>query len=155
MTLKNLIESCNFDYVNPNIEENFKYEEPTGKVELLKLTEDITSEEAIKEMANRGLRPATLTELLIFAKESNEAFSPDYYIVALGSVAKVDGDRCVLYLDDWDVGRELLLDWFENGWDGRCRFAAVRLVSSSLDTSRIQSHLETIKSSIKAIEELL
>jgi len=37
-----------------------------------------------------------------------------------------NGNRNVVYLNRNDVKRKANLNWFDNDWDGACRFAAVR-----------------------------
>ena len=43
-----------------------------------------------------------------------------------GSVAKVNGNRNVHELNKDDSKRNLNLNWFDNDWNGNCRFLAVR-----------------------------
>lgn len=159
MTLKKLIDSIKFDYVNSDINDtNFKYEKSTAKVELYNAGKSITSEEAIKEMADKGLRPATLTELLQWAEENpKEAFNENYYIVALGSIwMDRGGDRFVPCLGIWGGKRGLGLDWFELRWDDDCRFAAVSISDpKTLGSSLILEHLDGIEFRIKEIRRLL
>jgi len=45
---------------------------------------------------------------------------------ARGSVAKVNGNRNVPYLNRNDAKRNLNLNWWNNDWNGNCRFLAVR-----------------------------
>jgi len=85
----------------------------------------ISSEDAIKEMDKEGYRPAATEELLAFG-EHNPQVQREFPIVELGSVARVHGDRYVLYLDECGSGRRLYLHWFDCGWGGYCRFLAVR-----------------------------
>lgn len=43
-----------------------------------------------------------------------------------GSVAKIDGNRNVPYLNKDDSNRKLNLNWFDNDWNPVYRFLAVR-----------------------------
>lgn len=45
---------------------------------------------------------------------------------ARGSVAKVNGNRNVPYLNRNDAKRNLNLNWWDNDWNGNYRFLAVR-----------------------------
>jgi hypothetical protein len=45
---------------------------------------------------------------------------------ARGSVAKVNGNRNVPYLNRNDAKRNLNLNWWDNDWNGSYRFLAVR-----------------------------
>lgn len=162
MTNQQLIKKLKLNYVNSDIaEENFPYLESNAKVELFNAGKTVTSEEAISLMKEKGLRPATLTELLQFAIENEkEVFNDNYYVTALGSVWQDrGGDRGVPCLAGWDDKRELGLFWFEDDWRAYCRFAAVRVSSDPLipcaPNSLIFGHLEKIKSEIAEIEKIL
>ena len=48
-----------------------------------------------------------------------------------GSVAKVNGNRNVPYLNRNVSKRNLNLNWFDNDWNSDYRFLAVRKVSAS------------------------
>lgn len=37
-----------------------------------------------------------------------------------------NGNRYVAYLNYYDAERNLNLNWYENDWNGNCRFLAVR-----------------------------
>jgi hypothetical protein len=77
-------------------------------------------------MEKAGYRPARIEELLALGASQPE-LQKEFPIVALASVWRgPGGDRRVPYLR-WDVaGRRLDLSWFEYGWTGDYRFAAVR-----------------------------
>jgi len=47
-------------------------------------------------------------------------------VPAQGSVAKVNGNRNVPYLNRNDRERNLNLNWWDNDWNGNYRFLAVR-----------------------------
>lgn len=125
-----------FDYVNSDIEPNFTIEEPRSReYKLYHFDRYISSEDAVKEMGKDGYAPATLGELLSW-KDWNESD----WVVALGSVAEVSGDRRVPCLGGSGSGRGLRLSWWGRGWDRYGRFLAVR--TESLGTQ--ESPLETL-----------
>jgi hypothetical protein len=74
--------------------------------------------------------PGRIEYLLSFGEKYPEE-QRKYPIVALGSVAKVSGDRCVPDLDRYDTGRGLYLSWWDFGWRGHDRFLAVRKLPSA------------------------
>lgn len=123
MTLKQLIQSKKFDYVNSDITpENFpliKREHQGYK--LFHFDRRISSEDAISDMKKGGYSPATIYELLEW-KERNE----EYIVIALGSVGKVDGSRCVLRLGRGDSERILDLSYWGGDWRAYFRFLGVR-----------------------------
>lgn len=122
-SLSSLIKSHKFDWVNPDItEDNF----PTPKeirtdFKLCHFDRYIPSEDAIKEIEKDGYSPATIYELL-----SWEGWNDKDWVVALGSVAGVDGGRRVAALYRRGSERGLDLRWFGSGWSAVCRFLAVR-----------------------------
>lgn len=92
-TLKGLIEIGKYDWVNSDITEvNFPM--PANLVlgaesKPFHFNRNISSENAIKEMAKEGYRPATIWDLLDFGAKNPE-LQRQFPIVALGSVAEVD-----------------------------------------------------------------
>lgn len=130
MTLPQMIAAGKYDWVNSDItQKNFPIE-PSGAVEvpleLVDFGRSVGSDEVLAEFDRRGLRAATLPELLALG-----AAYPDlqrqFPIVALGSVWQDrDGDRLVPVLGVDDDGRDLGLDWFEREWHDDYRFFAVR-----------------------------
>ncbi len=134
--LSDLIKSAEFNWVNSDItEKHFPINQrPNGAVEmkvftvqdLVGATRSVTSKEVIQEMDNRGYRPAELPELLAFAM-TNPDEQRKYPIVSLGSIWQDWlGDQGVPYLWGGGFGRSLYLGWFDDGWDSRYRFLAVR-----------------------------
>lgn len=100
------------------------------KIELnLKLTyfnKCVTSEKAIAKLKKRGLRPATLPEMLAFGAAYKEK-QREFFIVAFGSVWRnLDGHRSIPCLWGSSSERGLGLGWFESDWRPRYRFLAVR-----------------------------
>jgi hypothetical protein len=85
----------------------------------------ISTETALKELDEQGLRPATIEELLAFGvKYPNE--QRKYPIVALGSVGlNSHGHRVVAFLSEDDSKRRLFLYYGGSGWVGCYRFLAV------------------------------
>lgn len=125
-----MIAAGNYDHRNSHITaENFPITgngQVTTEIVLVHFNRDIESDDAVKEQEQMGLRPATLPELLAFGAKYPDV-QREFPIVALGS-SWVDpfGDRHVPSLDRWDDERELYLDYYDDGWDGDCRFLAVR-----------------------------
>jgi hypothetical protein len=151
MTLKQLLKKAKFDWVNPYITEaNFPDDKLDGKVEIIHFDKSITSEDATKELDNKGYRPATLRELIKFAIDNPDE-QKKYPIVALGSVRRsAGGRRGVSYLGCSDGGRELGLGWWDLGWVSDCRFAAVSKSNSGKLETKIDLDGETI--TIKGVE---
>ena len=132
---KALVKLGKYDWSNSDIFE-FPFEKTEAKeIELIHFNKYISSEDAIKEMEVKGLRPATVTELLLFGAQYPEV-QHEFPIVALGTVQQVFGDRGVACLGGGSAGRGLNLAWFEGGWYGDWRFAAVRK-SESLDAGNL------------------
>jgi len=95
-------------------------------VELIYFKLYISTDEALRELDRMDYRPAELHELLAFGEKYPEV-QREFPIVALGSVLHDRfGRRFVPSLDRHGSGRILNLDWFEFGWSGIYRFAAVR-----------------------------
>mgnify|MGYP001593530058 FL=1 len=98
----------------------------TVDVQLVHFNRIVSTEEALKELDNQGLRAIDLHELLsIGAKYPN--LQREFPIVALGSVWQDRyGPRYVPYLDGLGSERDLHLSWVGDDWSELCRFAAVR-----------------------------
>ena len=129
-TLQQMIAAGAYDYANLNITAEHFPMTGDGKrevvVELVHFGRDMESDAILKEFEARGLRPATLPELLAFGATYPEK-QREFPILALGSVWQgPDGGRDVACLGDWDAKRGLGLDWDDDRWDVDCRFAAVR-----------------------------
>ncbi|MDP2856155.1 MAG: hypothetical protein Q8N90_03525 [bacterium] len=130
-SLAQMITVGNYDWgVNSSIsEKNFPVK---GKgqvelnVELVHYGKSMNSDNIVQNMASRGLRPATLSELLAFgaAYPDKQRESP---IVAFGSVwLRWSGREYVACLCGSDSGRGLDLCVWYGVWDGHFRFLAVR-----------------------------
>lgn len=139
-TLIELIAAGKYDWVNEKITEvNFPMPEGFNlslepklyfdlEPRLYHFNRDISSEDVIKEMKKDGFRPATIWNLLDYGAKNPE-LQKSFMIFALGSVALLDGDRRVAYLNVDFGERRLDLSWFDgngNGWGSHCRFLAVR-----------------------------
>lgn len=120
-TLKQLIEEQKFDYVDSDItEKNFPISKREhGEYKVYSFNKQMSSEDVIKEMEKDGYSPATLLELLEYKGD-------EHYLVALGSVCELGGNRRVPAL--WYVARErgLGLHSWDGDWDSFCRFLSVR-----------------------------
>jgi hypothetical protein len=159
-SLKKLIESKKFDWVNSNITEDlFPLVKRKHKgYKLFHFDRYISSEAVIREMEKEGYMPANTLELLEW-KDWNDKD----WVVALGSVGGVYGSRFVPGLDGGDSLRGLRLDHWGGGWLSRCRFLGVRNCTSALEPKPLEKpfdplifgHLETIERSIKEIRNLI
>ena len=129
-TVEQLIRNGRYDWVNSDINgRNFPSSE-RGRAQidifLLNFDHDISSEDAIREMAKQGLRPATLKELLALGTAFPD-LQRENPIVALGSTCRrPDGGLDVPYLTGRASLRFLSLVWFGRDWFPGRRFAAVR-----------------------------
>ena len=129
-TLQQMIANGKYNYANSDIGGNNFPMTDNGKqevvVELVHFGRDMESEAVFREFEARGLRAATLPELLAFGAAYPEK-QREFPIIALGSVWQDRfGSRFVPCLDGFGSRRLLSLDWFGFGWSGCCRFAAVR-----------------------------
>lgn len=148
-TLKQLTKG--FAYVNSSIEDNFTLEEPrNSEYKIFKFDKIVTSEEVIEEIKKEGYLPATLSELLTYKGIED-------WLIALGSVGKVDGDRYVPYLDGSVSERGLDLRWWGRDWDGNCRFLAVRNLelspSEPLENELSTSETLTLEQAIEVCKQ--
>lgn len=129
-TLQQMITNGKYDYTNSDINASNFPTQGNGQqnivVELVHFGRDMESEAVLKEFESRGLRAATLPELLVFGATYPEK-QREFPIIALGSVWQIrNGNRYVPYLVRNGSGRELGLVWFGIKWNDFCRFAAVR-----------------------------
>lgn len=157
-SLAEAIESCKFNWVNPDIEKHFILE-PSRSTDhrVFHFGRVVSSEDAAEDIKREGYLPANLTELLQYAVNGWEGQD---WVVALGSVAGVSGRRFVpcLYVDDRE--RRLDLDWWDGGWGGGCRFLAVRNSDSGTKTSEKELgtsdslSLKTLEARISKLEKL-
>ncbi len=134
-TIEHMIDAAGlYDWNNINIIAGCFPVKGEGQVELepelVHFDRTRSSEVALAELDKRGLRPGTIEELLAFGEAYPEV-QREFRIVALGSVARVDGSRYVPFLDRDGSRRYLNLQWFGGDWYGHCRFLAFRKVSGS------------------------
>jgi len=129
-SLTEMISAGNYDWVNSDIsEKNFPVNgkgQIESNIELIHYGKSMSSEDVIQDMETKGLRPATLSELLAFGKSYPDK-QREFPIVALGSVWRnLFGTRFVAFLSSFDSKRLLHLCIWGGGWVESCRFAAVR-----------------------------
>lgn len=134
-TLQQMIANGKYNYANSNITSGNFPMTGNGKqeviVELVHYGRDMATDDVLKDLESKGMRPAILPELLAFGATNPEK-QREFPIIALGSVwHDRGGDRSVPYLGRDGSRRELNLGWGDGRWgDGRwdddCRFAAVR-----------------------------
>lgn len=134
LTVEQMVVALGCDgYVNTNIDtQNFGEEVAAKKdakeylnVVLFHLGREATSQEVRDEMEKRGLRPATLAELLAFGAQHPEK-QREFPIAALGSDCVLYGGRRVAYLWGDASKRDLFLYCLGGGWRAAWRFLAVR-----------------------------
>ncbi len=134
LSLAGMIKAGRYDWVNSDITENhfpenhFPVKGEGSKdiaLELIHFNMAILSKDALSELDERGLRPATIEELLAFGTKYPE-LQRQFPVLALGSIWRQLGDRHVPCLWSGSLERFLSLDWFEGRWDDYFRFLAVR-----------------------------
>lgn len=131
--LADMVGAGKYDFVDDNIvAKNFPLV-GTGLVEqevvVVHFDRSISSDTAVAELEQMGLKPAPIEYLLALGAKHLD-LQREYPIVAFGSVwTDSDGYPYVLYvpcLGPWIVGRELhLRDWV-GGWSPHYRFLALR-----------------------------
>jgi len=128
--LGQMIEAGRYDYVSYDITvTNFPVQEKgTAEVsiKLVHFDRSMRTEEAIVELNEMGLRPATLPELLAFGAKYPQV-QCQFPVVALDSIWQDrSGDRNAPYLWGSYAGeRRLDLTSIRGRWDWNYRFAAV------------------------------
>lgn len=131
--LNSLIKKGTFDYVNSDITpKNFPLQPlRSSDYKLFHFDRYISSDDVEKEMRAEGYEPANIFELLSWPLWNGKDL-----VVALGSVAGVDGDRSVPYLGESDSRRDLGLRWRVCDWYARCRFLGVKVSEKSKEIER-------------------
>jgi hypothetical protein len=129
-SLAQMITVGNYDWVNPNIsEKNFPVKgkgQVEFNVELVHYGKSMNSDNIVQDMASRGLRPATLLELLAFGTAYPDK-QREFPIVAFGSVRlRWNGQEYVACLNGDGSKRGLRLRFWGGDWDDDYRFLAVR-----------------------------
>ena len=129
MTLEEMIAVGHYDWKNEDITSKNFQAVGTGKVgldaQLIHYGKNMGSEAVLADLGQRGLRSATIAELLVFGAKYPE-LQRQFSIVELGSVAQIGDDRCVACLVRGDRQRCLCLSWFGHVWDADYRFLAFR-----------------------------
>lgn len=127
--LAEMIEAGEYDWVHPEITEKhfpIKKRKKTIEIELVYHNAGMRSDDILMDMDKRGLRPATLSELLAFGATYPDR-QRDVPIVALGSVWRFARDYpYVAGIGHDGRGRVLDLGSRKINWRVSCRFAAVR-----------------------------
>ncbi len=149
-TLKQLIKSKNFDWVNSNIiEDNFPLQTiRSSDYKLFHFDRYISSDNVIKEMEKEGYTPVNIYELLSWKDWNNE-----YLILSLGSSCEVDGSVRVPCLDGVGSKRRLSLHWRLVDWDALCRFLGVRTLSLTEKSVLGNFDSVSLESRVTALEE--
>ena len=132
-SLAEMIQVGNYDHVNSDItSEHFPVqgkEKVKCEIELICYGRCMQSDDVVRDLESRGMRPATLFELLAFGAQYPEQ-QREFPVVALGSVWQDRyGDRWVAYLDgdeSDEFGRYLCLGRWVEGWLCEDLFAAIR-----------------------------
>ncbi|MGH9460150.1 MAG: hypothetical protein ACRD1X_02955 [Vicinamibacteria bacterium] len=123
-----MIQTGRYDWVNSDItEKHFPVASGPAQVsiELVHFNRVMSTDDVLSELDRRGLRPATLPELLAFGEKYPEK-QRKFPIIALGSVWRYWLGGChAPYLWGNALVRCLFLFWLGR-WRGRCCFAAVR-----------------------------
>ncbi len=130
LTLHDLILAGHYDWWHKDILKWKREDQPLdelGKVELLDLGRDISTEDALVEIGHRGYGPANIEELCGYGAKHPDAQRKNP-IVALKSVFvhPTNGYRCSPYLSGNGTKRRLHLHYRGSDWLGRCRFLVVR-----------------------------
>lgn len=131
LLIEEMIEAGKYDWKNDNITaENFPHDSTLGEVEIeaeyVHYNRNMGYDAVIDDLNARGMRPATMVELLVFG-----AAFPDeqrkFPIVALGSVCEDrGGGRYVGCLYRSGSERDLNFHYVASDWGAYYRFLAVR-----------------------------
>lgn len=128
MSLEDMIAAGRYDWANGDItKERFPIKGKGVKefaVTLVHFGHFMSSDNAVKEMKKKWLRPATHDELLSFGAKYPD-MQREFLIVALGFSALMYDARFVLYLIKGCSGRHLNFGLWGDGWNGDCRFLAI------------------------------
>lgn len=128
-TIEQMVAAGRYDCKNTDITSRNYPHNKTGVetpiIEVVHFNKSLDSDAVVAELDKMGLRPATAAELLALG-EQLPYLQRQWWIVGLGSVAIVDGDRCVPCLGTDGFLRRLDLFRWDFRWDAIYRFAAVR-----------------------------
>ena len=129
-TLPEMIAAGRYDWMDSSITSERFPAKKSGKeeikLELVRLNKAASTGEVLRYLEERGLRPATLSELLAFGVKFPEGRSK-YLIAALGSVWKDDGGNLhATFLYRYHAKRGIFPHWYEYDWDDGWQFLVVR-----------------------------
>ncbi|MFA5935146.1 MAG: hypothetical protein WC827_04665 [Candidatus Paceibacterota bacterium] len=130
VSVEDAVKTGKFDWSNDNIT-SANFPKITGgqkadkEVTIFHFNKTMTSEAVIAEMDKAGYKPANIWALIGLAVKEPD-LQRKFPIVALGSVCELGGYRRVPYLYEGSSERNLGLLYFDDGWDDRYRFLAVR-----------------------------
>ncbi len=131
-TLADMITAGGYGWVDSDITEKHFPVKPerftTSGLEIIHFNKWMTTAQVEAELDKRGIRPATIEELLAYGAENPEE-QRKHFIIALGSSWVLpDGGRDVPYLFEDGDGRKLNLLWDRPGyrWRGGALFLVVR-----------------------------
>jgi hypothetical protein len=128
-SLDAMVEAGRYDWVDSDITEKHFPVKPGHadvSIELVHFDRVMETDDVLAELDRRGLRPATLPELLAFGAKYPEK-QREFPVVALASVWRnLHGGRYAPCLWGFAEERSLSLRWLDGGWGARYRFAAVR-----------------------------
>lgn len=132
ITLIKMIPAGKYDFVSSFIVPDCFPTEASGQIQLNIELLDYSipmrcDDDIVKNMERRGLRPATLPELLAFGAAYPE-MQKRFIIVALGSIWRAlhADSRHIPCLFATNGKREIRLRPWNFDWEENCRFAAVR-----------------------------
>jgi len=128
-TITDLLAAGRYDWTNDDITDEHYPQEKSGDeevaIELVHIGHAVSSEDAIKELKMRGLRPANVAEILAFGTAYPDV-QPKCPVISLGQGWHNPGDYGVVYLSGSGAKWRVDLSWFENDWSRLCCFAGVR-----------------------------
>lgn len=130
-SVEDAIKAGRYDWVNSNITwKNFSTNRSglfvDVDIELFHFGKNMTTGEVLAELDKKDMRPVELHELLALGEKFPD-LQREFPVIAFGSVCKdPNGSRFCPSLDRVVSFRALNLYWISSGWDGGCRFAAVR-----------------------------
>lgn len=131
LTVVQMIAAGRYGWANDDVTwDNFPHDRTLNKIkitaELIHFGRNMSTDAVLAELDRRGLRPATMAELLAFGASFPEE-QRKLPIVELGSIWTLRcGYRLVGYLHGYGSERFLNLYDVEGGWYDRYRFLAVR-----------------------------
>ncbi len=139
--LEEMITAGNFNHVDHQLNPDDFSSQQKGRAKLnfyvIASKPGASTDEIIDKLDTRGLRPATLPELLAFGSKYPDE-QRKYFIYALGSIIhRSAGDRSVAYIGDMGGARVLNLMFEMYNWFGDFRFLAVskKAIADSLKVS--------------------